>query len=250
MKRIELDKILDKHSKWVDDMKEGERASLPGANLSGANLSRATLSRADLSGANLSGANLSRANLYGATLSRADLSGANLYGAILSGANLSRATLYGANLSGANLSGANLSGANLSRADLSGANLYGANLYGANLYGANLEDTDAINAIMYNLQCPEEGSFIGWKKCQGGIIVKLKITSDALRSSATSRKCRASKVKVLKIFGADKAVSKHDDNFIYKKGDTIEINDFDTDRWQECSTGIHFFITRKEAEEY
>jgi hypothetical protein len=33
-------------------------------------------------------------------------------------------------------------------------------------------------------------------------------------------------------------------------GETIEVKDFDDDRWNECSAGIHFFITRKEAVEY
>ena len=58
-----LNEILEKHLKWLNDENGGERANLSGANLS----------RANLSGANLSGADLSRANLIGADLSRADL---------------------------------------------------------------------------------------------------------------------------------------------------------------------------------
>ena len=30
----------------------------------------------------------------------------------------------------------------------------------------------------------------------------------------------------------------------------VSVNDFDTNRWKECSTGIHFFMTREEAVEY
>ena len=104
---------------------------------------------------------------------------------------------------------------------------------------------------MYNLQCPEEGSFIAWKTCGNNVIVKLLIPEDAQRSSATSRKCRASKAKVLEIFGADKAYSRYDSSFIYEKGKTIEpIGSFSGDRWDECASGIHFFITRSEAEAY
>ena len=166
-------------------------------------------------------------------------------------ADLRGANLIGANLRGADLRGADLSDANLRGADLSDANLIGANLIGANLRGADLRGAQANHGTsFFHLQCPEEGSFIGWKKCRNGVIVKLLILEDALRSSATSRKCRASKVQVLEIFGSDIGISSHDNNFQYRKDEIIEIDNFDTDRWNECSTGIHFFITKEEAEHY
>lgn len=128
----------------------------------------------------------------------------------------------------------------------------------ANLRWANLEITPSYNegTCFYALQCSEEGSFIGFKKCREDRIVKLLITEDALRSSSTSRKCRASKVKVLEILSIDKkesferATSQKDNDFEYIVGETIEITNFDEDRWNECSTGIHFFITREEAVQY
>ena len=138
---------------------------------------------------------------------------------------------YGANLSGANLSGANLSGANLS---------------GANLLNVRYDECTGFFALV----CPEEGSFIGYKKANGHI-VKLRITEDALRSSATSRKCRCSKAEVLSITtldgeddGLTSIPSNYDSNFIYRVGTTVEVEDFETDRWDECAAGIHFFITR------
>ena len=63
IQKSELADILEKHSKWLHEEAEGERANLSEANLSGANLSGANLSRANLSGANLNWANLSVANL-------------------------------------------------------------------------------------------------------------------------------------------------------------------------------------------
>ena len=187
----------------------------------------------------------------------ADLSGANLRSANLSGADLSGANLRSANLSGANLSGANLSGANLSGADLSGANLRSADLSGADLSGANLLNVRYDECTgFFALVCPEEGSFIGYKKANGHI-VKLRITEDALRSSATSRKCRCSKAEVLSITtldgeddGLTSIPSNYDSNFIYRVGTTVEVEDFETDRWDECAAGIHFFITRQEAVQY
>jgi hypothetical protein len=195
-----------------------------------------------LSGANLSGANLSGANLYGANLSGAGLSRANLSGADLSGADLS-----GANLSGANLSGANLSRANLSRANLSGADLSGADLSGANLSGAVFDFS--CEAFQKTRILPE-GSLIGWKKLEGGIIAKLRIPENAKRSHAFGRKCRAEWVEVLEVFGADVGISKHDGKTEYRKGTIVRPDSFSDDWQKECAPGIHFFITRAEAEAY
>jgi hypothetical protein len=230
-------------------------ANLSGANLSGADLSRANLSGADLSGANLYGADLSRADLYGANLYGADLSGANLYGADLSRANLSGADLSGANLYGADLSGANLSGANLSGADLSGANLYGADLSGANLYGADLSRANLYGAenaelVIAQTRIIPEGDLIGWKKCSGGVIVKLRIPADAKRSHAFGRKCRAEFADVLEVIGAEVGVSSHDRKTEYRAGERVIPDSFSENWMNECAPGIHFFITRIEAENY
>ena len=210
--------------------------------------SGAVLSSADLSGAVLYGADLSGADLSGANLYRADLSGAVLSSAVLSSADLSGAVLSGAVLSGAVLSGANLYGANLYGADLSGADLYGADLSGAVLSGADLSGAKNMERVIAQTRILPDGSLIGWKKCQNGVIVKLRIPEDAPRSHAFGRKCRAKFADVLEIDGADEAVSQHDRNFIYRTGERVECHEWD-DNWQdECSGGIHFFITRFEAE--
>ena len=167
---------------------------------------------------------------------RADLSGADLRGADLSGA-----YLYGADLSGADLRGADLSGADLSGADLSGADLRGADL-------RDIKTNE--HTAFFAMQCPEEGAFVGWKKCRYDVIVKLLIPEDAKRSSATSRKCRASKVVVLEVFGAEYGVSQNDEDTLYRVEETVTPDSWDEDRWRECSNGIHFFITRAEAEQY
>ena len=101
MDRLELQEILEKHEKWLNNQEGGLRADLHWA---------------DLRWADLSGANLRKANLH-----KADLSWANLRGADLSGTNLCKAGLSWADLREADLSGANLSGVDLSEANLSGA---------------------------------------------------------------------------------------------------------------------------------
>jgi uncharacterized protein YjbI with pentapeptide repeats len=231
-------------------------ADLRGANLRDANLRDANLCDADLYGADLRDANLYGANLRDADLRDADLRGANLRGADLRGANLRGANLRGANLRGANLRGANLCGANLCGANLCDADLRGADLRGANLRGANLRGANLRGAKGCYLSCPTEGSFIGWKKASGHI-VKLRIPEDARRSSATGHKCRCDKAYVMEIQNMDgtKATedtvrADHDKNFVYTVGATVEVPDFDDNRWSECAPGIHFFIDRRAAVEY
>jgi hypothetical protein len=208
-------------------------------------------------GANLSGANLSGADLSGANLRRANLIDANLSGADLSGADLRRANLRRANLSCADLSCADLSGANLIDANLSGADLSCANLSGANLRCADLGCV-IISELTFGfiINCPEFGLFTAFKKASGKII-KLLIPEDSKRSSATSFKCRCSKATVLSIEnidGSDSGLtevrSNYDSSFVYEVGTTVEVSNFDENRWNECSSGIHFFMSREMARQY
>ena len=144
-------------------------------------------------------------------------------------------------------------GANLRGADLRGANLRGADLYGAK----NSAYAEAQTVIV------PEGPIIGYKMAWSAgekVIVKLRIPESAKRSNATGRKCRASEAEVLAIYpkGKKRALAKstevhsdHDRSFKYKTGDILKPTvEFDEDRWNECSTGIHFFITREESENY
>lgn len=255
---MDIKEILKLHEKWILNSSEGKRADLRGAYLSGANLKRTKLRGANLRGSDLSGANLSEAYLSEADLSGADLYGANLSeadlcGADLSGANLSEAYLYGANLSEADLSGVDLSEADLSEADLSGADLSGADLRSANLSRASGLNVPYV--------CPIEGSFIGFKRALSegdtSVIIKLLIPEDAKRSSATTRKCRCDKAKVLDIQTLEGesikdiiAHSYYAKSFTYKIGTIVSVDNFNEDRFKECAPGIHFFIDRSEAVNY
>ena len=273
----QINKILEGHKHWLNADCEGwetmkadfshcdlRGADLRNADLSGANLIYANLRGADLRGADLRNAYLSGANLSGANLSDAYLLYANLLYANLIGADLRNAYLSDADLSGANLIYANLRGADLRDANLSDANLRDANLIYANLRGADLRGADLSGAnlryaeeVPYRpMVCPEEGDFIGWKKA-GDKIVKLHIPQDALRSSATTRKCRCNKAEVVEIYNIDGTIanerivnSSYDSSFTYEVGETVEVQDFDTNRWEECTRGIHFFINRQEAINY
>ena len=173
-----------------------------------------------------------------------------------------RADLRGADLRGAVLTGADLRVANLYRVDLLGAVLTGADLRGADLTGADLTGADLTGAKNLNIPmaCPTNGSFIGWKKAihpedKRELLVKLLIPDDARRSSATTNKCRCNKAQVLEITDLEGnafevACSNHDNEFVYKVGETVKVDDFCADRFQECAAGIHFFVDREAAIRY
>lgn len=124
-------------------------------------------------------------------------------------------------------------------------------------------ESNTLNILNYQhpIHCPEEGEFIGFKQANlkkerywyYPVLVKLRIPSDAKRCSATSNKCRCNKAEVLEITDYIsnesylEAYSDYDPNFKYEVGKFVEVKDFDDNRWNECSTGIHFFLTKNEA---
>ena len=285
MTKKELKKILRKHLKWLNDEPDGVRADfsntdLRGIDLCGANLSNAELYNVNLSGSDLRNANLSWADLRKANLSGADLSDADLHSSDLRNANLSNTVLNRAKLWCTSLSNSNLNSADLIWADLRGADLHSSDLRNANLSWAalrqadlsntNLKDANIDNADLFNtdllgakyvpfirMACPDEGSFIGWKKINN-YIIKLEIPADAKRCSATSSKCRCEFAKVIEIQNLDGTKAdieeiinnRYDTQCVYRVGKIAYPDEFDEDRWNECSNGIHFFINRNEAVEY
>ena len=195
-------------------------------------------------------------NLRCADLRCADLRCADLSYADLSYADLSYANLSYANLSGADLRGANLRGTDLIKSDLREADLRDADLRDADLGYANLIDIKYnFGTEGYNIACPEKGEFIGYKKANG-CLVELLILEDSKRSSATTSKCRCDKAKVLEITDIvtgekmNKVRSNFNKNFIYTVGEIVKVDDFDNNRWNECSTGIHFFVNKANAINY
>ena len=217
-------------------------------NLRGVNLRGADLRGADLRGSDLKGVNLRGADLRESNLTNADLTGADLREVDLSGADLTGADLTRANLRCANLIGANLRGVNLTRADLKGSDLRNAILTGADLKDIKID----YMTVGYNMACPEKGEFIGYKKANG-CLVELLILEDSKRSSATTLKCRCDKAKVLEIEDIktgkkiNSVTSEFDGNFIYTVGEVVKVDDFDDNRWNECTTGIHFFMNKENA---
>lgn len=257
--------------------------NLAGRNLYKANLGCAILDHANLQGANLQqawlrSANMTYADLEGADLTCADLHHADLHGADLTRARLRETDLHHADLSHAKLDRADLRKANLHHTDLTGACLNDANAEEANFTYACLEETRACATNLTNADlrqanikylittCATQGfqllskkgkEITGWKKCRDAfgkpVIVELTIPAHARRSNATSQKCRASVAIVKAIYPpeCETAYSTWDANFEYRVGATVKpTQPFDKDRRNECAPGIHYFMSRMQAEIY
>ena len=131
----------------------------------------------------------------------------------------------------------------------SNANLSNANLSKANLSNANLDEKEKLR----------KGVIIDnpvrvFKKCIGNNIVELELLKGSIVFSINNKKCRTNKAKVISINGMCekglKCYSSYNNKFIYEVGKTVEVKDFDLMYNVECSSGIHFFWTKEEAEDY
>jgi hypothetical protein len=114
----------------------------------------------------------------------------------------------------------------------------------------------------------KKGDIIGYKKIHSKnseLIATLFIPADASAimgdAEAEFKKCRASKALVVSIVdsvsgkkvksGVSGAVSYASGyRKTYKVGQWVYPDNFDTDTYQTCSSGIHFFISRKLAEKW
>ena len=186
---------------------------------------------------------LRHADLRCSNLSNADLRCSNLSNADLSNADLRNAYLRNADLRCSNLSNADLSNADLSYADLSNADLSYADLRNA--------DLDEKEKIRKGIIIKQEK--LVYKKCDNKI-VELELQKGSIVFSINNNKCRTNKAKVISIDNnyenGTKISSDYDENFVYEVGKIVEVEDFDLIYNVECSTGIHFFFNKNDAEKY
>lgn len=201
----------------------------------------------DLTGYDLSNLDFTLSSFRKVILDQVDFSGASLENTLLDGCSMR----------GANYQNANLRTASMRECDMTGCNICGANLFCAVLEHARLEGVISDeNTQWFRLHCPESGPFVAYKKCLNDRIVQLLVPADAKRTSATGKTCRCSRAKVLTIKNFDETISYEeawstvDDNFVYRKGEWVEVKAFNEDRWMDSTTGIHFWMNRDEAIAY
>ena len=176
--------------------------------------------------------------------------------------NLKESSFKDAQLDGCPLRGSNFENACLNRTTMRRCDMTGCNIKGTDFHSAVLEYAilDGViqdeNTKWFRLRCPETGPFLAYKKCVNNLLVQLLVPADAKRTSGTNAACRVSKAKVLTIKSFDytkeynEAWSLAAEDFVYPKGEWVEVLDFNEDRWFESTTGIHVWLTREEAMRY
>ena len=271
-----LDKVIESHELWVGtNGREGRWANFCSCNLDGEELRHADLRGASFLRTHAKNTDFEHSDLSFAVFEDADISYSKFRGATLKSASLSNAEAAYSDFSFAEMRDTYCLYGNFKEAMFYDATIDNAFFDHANLKDA-VFDRAQVTATFEGTQnipwlpmyCPEEGSFIAWKKCDYYIdneptencIVKLLIPEDAKRSSAltSERKCRASAVKVLEIQDMEGnklpddtiARSMYDWRVTYKVGETLYEPRFDTNRWKVCAPGLHFFMSRHEAETY
>jgi hypothetical protein len=215
---------------------------------------RLILKEVELFDMDLTGIDLSNIDFSFSAFHRVRFDGANLEFSSVCNALFDKCTAHNTDFSHANLECAVLRYADMTYCNIEDANLYGAVLEHAKLDGIVSNE----GTRWFRLHCPEKGAFIGYKKCFNGnyCLVQLLIPADAKRTSATLPSCRCNKAKVLTIKSFDykeiykEAWSLIDENFVYRVGEWAEVKDFDEDRWNDSTTGIHFWMTIEEARNY
>ena len=260
--------------------------NLRNSNLEGANLSCSYLLNAFMMGANLSKANLDYADCSNATISHSNLSecsaestrfmGACMWDSNLTNSNLKHAIFITAKVCDCDFTGSDLEKTSFIFADLDNAVYKNTNLKesdfsfadrtfwsdfsNADMTGAMVEGIDLDTRYLENVKglyrpqfCPEEGSFIAWKKCREGKTVKLLIPETAKREGYSFHSCRASEALVLEVFdkdGApvDEAISIIDESFKYIKGKKAVAKKEEGD--YENTVGIFFVLSREETVSY
>lgn len=214
-----------------------------------------SLNRIDLSNRNIEDLLLNDRYMHNMNFNESYLEHADFKGSVLSDC-----TFVDANLPFANFSYCHLHNVSFKNTYLGAADFRNAIIRSVNFESVITTE----NTVGLELACPEEGSFIGYKKCysfnineNGEInlnnihLVTLLIPEDAKRSSATTLKCRASKAKVIAISGGiNEVCSSYNPEFFYQLGEIVEADSFDDNRWNECSNGIHFFMNKRIAYYY
>ncbi len=201
-------------------------------------------------------------DLTGADFSHTDFTLSSFQNVVLNdvsfyGSTVKNVLFDGCPLHGADFRDASMVTASLRYCDMGGCDIRGADLFGAVLEHAMLEGVVSDERTKwFRLHCPEKGAFLAYKKCVNDRMVQLLVPEDARRTSATMPSCRCDKAKVLTIKSFDfkeefeEAWSLVDEDFVYRKGEWVQVDDFNEDRWQDSTTGIHFWLTREEAKAY
>lgn len=263
---VSLSHLLKDHmKKCTERLMYDETLDLSGLDLSYIDFSCLVLKNISFKGAYLNGCNFSHTLIKNSDFSYCRLCRSLVCYSSFTECDFTEADFNDSEISFSNFNNSKLIGTCFTSATITKSNMCTSKMannifWCAEVYMLSLPNDAKPKGLYVPLECPSEGSFIGWKKAyypaKEQVIVKLQILEDSKRSSATSRKCRCDKALVLDIQSLDEvshydcAESSYDKTFIYKIGEIVSVDNFDDDRFNECAPGIHFFIDRELAVHY
>lgn len=272
LQKCRLWRMAQRHEKWVNtDHKKGKQAvitnmtfrncRMPSYVLEGAIFKECLFENVDFATLRHANSTFVNCRLLNCDFMHDHLEIILFDGCIMSFTRFNNSKMDGVKFKNCVLDGAMFADAKMARCEIKESSLCYTNFTGAELYQVDIApDCISYTTVGLSLACPEEGEFTAYKKVllktdKYGI-AKLLVPAKALRSSATTRKCRVSEAKVLSITSLDghtrykSAQSPHYHAFMYHVGETVIPDQFNLDRWNECSNGIHCFITRIDAVNY
>lgn len=143
--------------------------------------------------------------------------------------------------------------------DNSGLNMY---IYGCDFMNAEIfNNTLEIEKLDY--QCPgianvaPDGAFIAYKLSRASVsgtalLIKILIPDYAERVSCTDNSLKVSACEVISITDStgnnvDQATSFWNPKFVYTVGETVEAGNYDSNRWEKYTGGIHCWLSADSA---
>ena len=261
----EFNKIVSSHKKWLENDIKGKPAKFCNVSIA-FKLENIDLSKAVFENVSMIHICIENVKFNLAEFTDCDFLGSSFTDCTFNDADLGDNKFTEADFTNCDFTDAQIFDSDFREVTFTNVKFNGANANGADFRNAELENCEFAH-IHYDestagfaMACPETGAFTAYKKahlynCES-CIVQLEVPADALRSSATTRKCRVSKAKVVAVYDFDgkslkkNAYSNHTKSFVYRIGKMVEVQNFDKDRWHECAPGIHCFITKREAELY
>lgn len=211
------------------------------------NLEGSTIENVDLTGFDLS-----NINFEWTTFSNVNLDKAIINNSILDNSAFPDTSLRETSLQNSSMKGCMMRHCDLSNSDISGTNIFSTVLEYTKLTDVKYDE----NTRFFELYPPASGAYVGFKKCFNQRIATLLIPTDAMRTSATMNCGRCSKAKVLAVKSFDETeefeygLATIDEEFEYRVGEYVEVENFNRNRWMDSTTGIHFWMTREEAIAY
>ena len=210
----------------------------------------------DIDGASLSASSFNDVRFEHCTMTSCSVADSQIYGSTFLHVDAFRSSFCGSSFGGTKFTDCCLASTffgNIAVTDsvVSSCRLNGA-VFAPEGCGSFLFDNCYINHTTIGLHPAPEGDLIGWG-WKGGSLVKLLIPADSERSCGTDRKHRCRYAVVLSVDGTDTKTAEtvHGCTVTqYIPGQEVHCDYWDKDRWNTCSGGIHFFLTKDEALAY